>query len=82
MYDTPSGSACGSSPTACADSYRRLVAAHLELGPYFLTTGTNAYAAGVSAIHPLSPPPKDFPFAIEPDDVSDWSFFLGPDMCE
>ena len=32
----------------------------------------------MSAIHPTSAPPADFPFPVEPDDVDDWSYALGP----
>lgn len=71
-FDTPPS-------TFYTDIYRRLVAAHYELGPYLLTTGTNAYAAGVSAITPTSSPPADFPFIVEPDMLSDYSFRLGSD---
>jgi hypothetical protein len=65
--------------TSTTDVYRRLVAAHYELAPYLLSTGTAAFAAGnVSAITPVSPPPFDFPFIIQPDDITDWSYALGP----
>ena len=66
--------------TQVTDAYRRLVAAHYELVPYLLTTGVAAYEAGVSAIWPTSAPPVDFPFMIEPDQVTDWSYALGPTM--
>jgi hypothetical protein len=62
------------------DAYRRLVAAHYELGPYLMTTGASAYAAGVSSITPNAAPPADFPFILEPDFVEDWSWRLGADI--
>ena len=66
--------------TEVTDAYRRLVAAHSELAPYFLATGSAAYAAGVSSIAPTADPPADFPFIVEPDQVSVWSFALGPSV--
>jgi hypothetical protein len=63
--------------TTASDVYRRLVAAHYELAPYLLTTGSDSYAAGISSIRPTSSPPVDFPFIIQPDDVTDWSYALG-----
>jgi len=66
--------------TFVTDAYRRLVAAHYELGPYLMATGAAAYAAGVSAITPSAAPPADFPFVLEPDFVSDWSWRLGADV--
>ena len=66
------------SSTDVTDMYRDLVAAHYALAPYFLSTGTAAYLAGQAVIHPTAPPPRDFPFIVQPDMVSDWSFALGP----
>ena len=71
-FEDPPGS------TDVTDMYRDLVAAHYALAPYFLSTGTAAYLAGQPVIHPTAPPPRDFPFIIQPDMVSDWSFALGP----
>ena len=64
--------------TSITDAYRRLVNAHYSLGPYFLSTGTTAFSRGISALTPTSAPPVDFPFILEPDQVSDWSLSLGP----
>jgi hypothetical protein len=72
-YDAPGS-------TALTDAYRSLVAAHYELNPYLLTTGAQSYEAGISSIRPNSKPPVDFPFALEPDFVSDWSYKLGADV--
>jgi alpha-glucosidase (family GH31 glycosyl hydrolase) len=64
--------------TAITDAYRRLVNAHYALGPYFLSTGTTAFSSGISALTPTSAPPVDFPFILEPNQVTDWSLALGP----
>jgi hypothetical protein len=66
--------------TQVTDMYRRLVNAHYALVPYFFSTGTTAYAAGVSAITPVSAPPVDFPFILQPDQVSCWDYWLGADI--
>ena len=66
--------------TNITDAYRRLVAAHYALGPYFISTGTDAWSRGISSIHPSSSPPADFPFIIEPSAVADWSYALGPNI--
>jgi alpha-glucosidase (family GH31 glycosyl hydrolase) len=70
----------GSGETNITDAYRRLVAAHYALGPYFLSTGTDAWSRGISSIDPSSSPPADFPFIIEPSSVADWSYALGPNI--
>jgi hypothetical protein len=56
------------------------VHAHVALTPYLLTVGTASLTLGISAIAPASASPRDFPFIIEPSDVSDWSFALGPNI--
>lgn len=66
--------------TQVTDMYRRLVNTHYALVPYLLTTGAAAFATGTSAITPTSSPPVDFPFILEPDEVSDWSYALGASM--
>ena len=58
--------------TTASDLYRRLVNIHYELVPYFYTTGCTMYAQNVSSITPISKPPSDFPFPIQPDDLTDW----------
>jgi hypothetical protein len=70
-FDTPGS-------TVITDLYRRLVNAHYALSPYLLSTGTTAFARGISALTPTSAPPIDFPFILQPDLVSDWSLALGP----
>lgn len=72
MYDAPGS-------TTYADIYRRLVAAHYELGPYLLSTGTAALLNGSSVITPMSAPPVDFPFLVQPDMLTDYSYMLGED---
>jgi alpha-glucosidase (family GH31 glycosyl hydrolase) len=72
----------GTNSTFVTDSYRLLVAAHYELQPYLLAQGAAAYASNVSIITPQAPqvpyielgPGK---FAL--DDISDFSWSLGPD---
>lgn len=63
--------------TLYLDAYRRLVAAHYELGPLLLSVGTAALLNGTSAIEPTVAPPSDFPFILQPDELSDYSFTLG-----
>lgn len=63
--------------TLYVDAYRRLVAAHYEIGPLLLSVGTNALLNGTSAIQPTVAPPADFPFILQPDELSDYSFTLG-----
>ena len=74
MYDAPGS-------TYYTDIYRSLVAAHYELGPYLLTTGTAALLGGTSSITPQSAPPADFPFAVQPNmlGVYDYGYTLGDD---
>jgi hypothetical protein len=72
--------AAGGTGTAITDAYRRLVHAHVALTPYLLSIGTASLNMGISALAPTSAPPKDFPFIIEPSDVSVWSFALGPNI--
>lgn len=66
--------------TFFTDAYRRLVAAHYELGPYLLTLGTDALAGNFSAITPIAKPPAAFPFPVEPNQLSDFSYLLGQDF--
>jgi alpha-glucosidase (family GH31 glycosyl hydrolase) len=66
--------------TFYTDGYRRLVAAHYELGPYLLTLGTDALANNFSAITPISAPPADFPFPVQPNQLTDYSYLLGQDF--
>jgi hypothetical protein len=77
---TPWGFDAADNTTQVLDMYRRLVNAHYMLVPYLLSTGTAAYAAGVSAIAPVSAPPVDFPFILQPDQVSCWDYWLGADI--
>ena len=56
------------------------MAAHYELQPYLLATGAAAWEARVSSITPAAPPPADFPFILQPDYVSDWSWLLGENI--
>lgn len=72
--------AAGGTGTAITDAYRRLVHAHVALTPYLLTIGTASLTLGISAIAPTTASPRDFPFIIEPSDVNDWSFALGPNI--
>lgn len=72
--------AAGGTGTAITDAYRRLVHAHVALTPYLLTVGSASLTLGISSIAPSSAPPRDFPFIIEPSDVSDWSYALGPNI--
>jgi hypothetical protein len=73
MFDAPGS-------TFFVDAYRRLVAAHYELGPYLLATGTAALLSNTSSITPHADPPADFPFIVQPDQLTDFSFSLGADV--
>jgi alpha-glucosidase (family GH31 glycosyl hydrolase) len=73
MYDTPGS-------TFYLDIYRRLVAAHYEIGPYLLSTGTQAILNGTSVLTPQSAPPADFPFIVQPDMLSNYGYSLGSDI--
>lgn len=66
--------------TTASDLYRRLVNIHYELVPYLYTTGCTQYSQNLSSLTPLSSPPNDFPFPVQPDDITDWSYRLGLTM--
>ena len=77
---TPWGFDAADNSTQVTDMYRRLVNAHYALVPYFFSTAAAAYAAGASAITPVSAPPVDFPFILQPNQVSCWDYWLGRDV--
>jgi hypothetical protein len=52
-YDTPSD-------TSTTDIYRKMVAAHMQLIPYLMTTGTQAFEQNKSSIEPFARPPISF----------------------
>ena len=77
---TPWGfdAAAGGGTTEVTDMYRELVAAHYALAPYLYATGVAAFGAGLPVLAPTARPPRDFPFILQPDEVSDYSFAVGP----
>ena len=63
--------------TVVTDTYRRFTHAHVELTPYLLTTGTESYREGISAIRPSTPAPADLPLLQWNTNLTDFSYKLG-----
>ena len=68
-FDTPGS-------TFVVDTYRRFAAAHVELTPYLLSTGTVAMATGTSSLTPMMPKPKDL-WILQYNNITTYSFVCG-----